>query len=333
MNAEQCPYGFRVLGSVNEERRLIVATAAFLAHAECDPRAETDRECYLSAFCFGDDFRNQLEQRRTTKGFAGSCCSPWLWIDLDGDDLNATLDNASRLATFILSRYPELNDDDLLFFFSGSRGFHVGVPLVHRPPPSLHFHLTCRKLAERLADDADGIKIDTAIYDRVRCFRAPNSKHPKTGLHKRRLRFHEWFNLDAAAILSLAREPTPFIIPQPSTVPALMPSDWQDAADQAEKRIRERIANYPTGRNENGRLQRATLDFMKVGPDVGERHPRLFRAAADLTEHGAPPELVHALLTEAALDSGLPPSEVKRQIDCGIEHARRQGDKSEGGSR
>ena len=32
----------------------------------------------------------------------------------------------------------------------------------------------------------------------------------------------------------------------------------------------------------------------------------------------------HALLTEAALDSGLTPSETKRQIDSGLTHARRQ---------
>jgi hypothetical protein len=37
---------------------------------------------------------------------------------------------------------------------------------------------------------------------------------------------------------------------------------------------------------------------------------------------GCPPPLAHALLTEAALDSGLPPSEVRRQIDCGLEHSR-----------
>jgi hypothetical protein len=29
----------------------------------------------------------------------------------------------------------------------------------------------------------------------------------------------------------------------------------------------------------------------------------------------------HAVLTDAALDSGLPPADVRRQIDCGLRHA------------
>jgi hypothetical protein len=38
--------------------------------------------------------------------------------------------------------------------------------------------------------------------------------------------------------------------------------------------------------------------------------------------------LTHALLSEAALDSGLTPSEGIRQIECGLAHGRR---KREGG--
>jgi hypothetical protein len=37
---------------------------------------------------------------------------------------------------------------------------------------------------------------------------------------------------------------------------------------------------------------------------------------------GCPPALAHALLTEAGLDSGLPPKEVRRQIDCGLGHVQ-----------
>jgi hypothetical protein len=46
----------------------------------------------------------------------------------------------------------------------------------------------------------------------------------------------------------------------------------------------------------------------------------LFSAAANLAEFGCPPALAHALLTETALDSGLPPNDVRRQIDCGLSH-------------
>jgi len=49
----------------------------------------------------------------------------------------------------------------------------------------------------------------------------------------------------------------------------------------------------------------------------------LFSAAANLAELGCPPALAHELLTEAGRDAGLSPSEVRRQIDCGLRHRGR----------
>ncbi len=46
------PYGFRVVGHKTARRRPIRHAAAFAAYAECDPRAEIDREAYLSHFTF-----------------------------------------------------------------------------------------------------------------------------------------------------------------------------------------------------------------------------------------------------------------------------------------
>ena len=50
---------------------------------------------------------------------------------------------------------------------------------------------------------------------------------------------------------------------------------------------------------------------------------RLFSAAANLAELGCGFDLAWGLLSEAGLDSGLSPSEVKRQIACGLDHGRR----------
>jgi len=46
-------FGFRVLGPATSRRRLIDFDAAFRAYAECDARAEVNREAYLSAFTYG----------------------------------------------------------------------------------------------------------------------------------------------------------------------------------------------------------------------------------------------------------------------------------------
>jgi len=325
------PFGFRVVGPVTQTRRLVDATVAFSAHADCDPRADIDHEVYLSAFHYGADFRSHLGTHNTTRGFTGSCWSPWLWFDIDRrDDPNAALFDTRKLVGFILGRYQSLDEDDLLAFFSGGKGYHVGVPLTHNPEPSPTFHLIARRLSEGLATAA-AVKIDTAIYDRVRCFRAPNSRHPRTGLHKRRLSHAELFGLSVARIAESAQAPASFDVPIIGCVVSEMESDWREAAATLECHRLARDAHTPaTG----GRLQRDTLEFIKHGADEGERHTRLFRAAGNLREFAAPLLLIEALLTDAALDSGLPPAEVARQIRCGIEHADRQnirGETTEGG--
>lgn len=333
MTRPGCPYGFRVVGTVSEPRRLVDAAAAFSAHASCDSRADPDREVYLSAFRFGGDFRDYLATHGTTKGFAGPCWSPWLWFDIDRpDDPDAALLDARKLVGFVLERYTALNDVDVLAFYSGGKGYHVGVPLTHNPVPSPVFHLVARRLAEGLATAA-AVSIDAAIYDRVRCFRAPNSRHPRTGRHKRLLTHDELFGLTAARVTELAAAPAPFSFLRDAEEPdPALAADWDEAAATLRRDQGARGERMRAGAT---RLQRETLEFIQHGAEEGERHARLFRAAGNLREFNAAPELIDALLTEAALDSGLSPSEAARQIRCGIEHADRQrgaAERPEGGA-
>jgi hypothetical protein len=158
----------------------------------------------------------------------------------------------------------------------------------------------------------------------MRLFRAPNSRHPRSGLFKRRLTLDELGFLKPEAIIELARHPVPFKIP---TGPALFMSGaefWEKArhvdARQAERR--------PIPVNGEARFSAFLRRFVRDGEvDPDRRAVSTFRAAAEIAElHEAIvlDALAHALLTEAALDSGLTPSEAKRQIDCGLAHGRRQ---------
>ncbi|MFN9915143.1 MAG: hypothetical protein ACK53L_21320, partial [Pirellulaceae bacterium] len=75
--------------------------------------------------------------------------------------------------------------------------------------PAADFHACCRKLAEKIAAGC-GVAIDLSIYDAVRAFRAPNSRHPKTGRHKRILGLEELLSLRPDRIVELASRPEPF---------------------------------------------------------------------------------------------------------------------------
>jgi hypothetical protein len=326
MTSIRTPFGFRVLGNAMNRRRLVDAGAAFAAYTACDPRAEIAREGYLSAFWFADDFRRHLRETGSTKNYAGPCWAPLVWWDIDHpDDPEHALSDARRLASAVLHRYPAaLDDDDLLLFFSGSKGYHVGLPTFWRPAPSVTFHRVVRRFAEALAATA-GVNIDAGVYDKVRLFRAPNSRHAKTGLHKRRLSLKELLHLDAARIKNLAVAPAPFDLPTVTATDERAATDWQAALQAVEWEAEAKAQRRPAVADGVSRLNRATLDFIRDGADQGDRHRLLFSAAANLAELGCPPALAHALLTEAALDSGLPPADVHRQIDCGLNHVRAAG--------
>ncbi len=313
--------GFRVLGSATSRRRLIDFDAAFAAYAECADHAEVGREAYLSAFTYGEDFRRHLDETGSTRDYDGPCWAPWVWLDLDGEDLAATLIAARRLAARILDRYRTLDEEALLLFFSGSKGFHAGMPVTWGPSPSVTFHRTARRFAEALAAAA-GVNIDAAVYDKVRLFRAPNSRHPKTGLHKRRLSYHELLHLNADRIRELAATPEPFALPVVAAADPQAAADWQAAMQAVERETAAKAERRAAVADGTPRLNKATLDFIRDGADPGDRHRSLFSAAANLGEFACPPALAHALLTDAALDSGLPPAEVRRQIECGLQHAR-----------
>ncbi len=316
MIADAFRFGFRIVGNCSEPRRLVDAGAALAAYAACDTRAETDRESYLSAFRFDADFADHLNTTGSTADFTGACWSPWLWFDIDAEgDLPRAQAEAEALAEILATRYA-VPADALLLCFSGAKGFHAGLQTgLWLPEPSADFHRIARRFAEHVAELA-GVTIDSGVYDKVRAFRAPNSRHPKTGLHKRRLTLAE-LSGPLSDILELARLPAPFDIPPAPAANDQAAADWQDAIEwvkhEAEGKAARRAATAGSPK-----LNRATREFIAEGATAGDRHRLLFSAAANLAEFGCPLRLAEALLEEPGLDSGLLPKEVRRQIHCGL---------------
>jgi hypothetical protein len=290
-----------------------------VGYSQCDERAEVTSESYLSAFTFGDVFANYLNSTGTTKCYTGETGAAWLWFDIDREDnIDTATTDARRLASLLSDRFG-IDGDTLLCFFSGAKGFHIGLPLsaCGSPGPSAMFHRVCRQFAESVAAAA-GVAIDTGVYDRVRLFRAPNSRHPKTGLFKRQLSFDSLLGLRSSRIVELAGEPEAFDIPDPPEPSRVAVADWTAAV----RAVAEQTAGVTSRRELGARsaLNRATVEFIRDGATSGDRHRLLFSAAANLAEFGCSLELATALLSESALDSGLSPSDVQRQIQCGIEY-------------
>lgn len=329
-------HGYRIVGPCSAERRLVDWSAAFRAYAECDPRARVESEAYLSAFTFGDDFAEHLRATGSTRGFAGVCWAPWLWFDIDHEPtaggIDAALQNARKLAVALSDRYG-VDDGGQLWFYSGAKGLHAGIPTaLWAPAPSADFHRVARRLAETIAEAA-GVLIDVSVYDKVRAFRAPNSRHPGTGRHKVRLTADELMHWGGAAILSRAEKPAPFELPDvPADSADFLVAHWDTAAvqvrEQTEAAAQRRAAM--TDGNGAAKLNKLTLDFIRNGAAPGAigagdenrqrgagRHRLCYSAAANLAELGAPLPLCFALLEESALDCGMPPADVRRAVENG----------------
>jgi hypothetical protein len=68
-----------------------------------------------------------------------------LWFDLDNEELQYAHKDAAALSVFLVERYA-VEPGELLTFFSGSKGFHVGLSTaLWFPSPSLDFHRVCRR--------------------------------------------------------------------------------------------------------------------------------------------------------------------------------------------
>ena len=212
--------------------------------------------------------------------------------------------------------------------FSGSKGFHVELPTGWIIEPTPDANLTCRRFAEHAANEI-GVTIDTGIYDKVRPFRAWNSRHNKTCLHKIMIYLDEMLISHVDAITRRAVEPIPFDPPTPSPSPSLLAA-WNDAERDVRRRQTERQARRTGGVDTGLNALTRQLIAEPNSVEVGERHRRLFSASANMAEFETIDGLIHAILTEPGLDIGLPPREFERQIQTGIEHTRRQ--RSEGGA-
>jgi hypothetical protein len=68
----------------------------------------------LSAFQFGEDFRQLLLDTGSTAGYSGPCWSPWLWFDIDNEDLHFAHNDAAALAAALVERYEVLPADLLM---------------------------------------------------------------------------------------------------------------------------------------------------------------------------------------------------------------------------
>jgi hypothetical protein len=314
-------------GALNATRHVVGAEALYRAFHECDD-VNTEVEAYGTVYQYpAAEYRAHLRRVGSPKGYDGpAACCRLVW-DIDRDnDLGAALADARTLVRFLFDRYGAHADAGLGAYFSGAKGFHVTLVALPGFHPLHHVPAVVKLLCLGVAREA-GLRVDPSVYDRQRLFRLPNTRHPRTGLHKRLLSFDELFRLDAGRIRELASHPAGFAVPAVKEDCERLAEDWIEAERQAASaapavgcRVGRRVSPSPCPVVPD--FVRRFIGFEEI-QDPG-RAVTLFRCAAALAEAGTPPAVVRGLLEEPALKSGLEPGEVAKQLAAGIDRGRRK---------
>ena len=318
MNTEQYTHGFIVRGGPSSGRKVCTWRKAFETYLAGD--AATDGEAYLSMFTYPADFLQHVKGNGFA-GYRGPVFAQYICLDFDNEaDPVAAIGNAQKLLRWL--EYGAAADlARVIACFSGGKGAHLYLPVsaIIAEPVAL-FPKVCKAFALLLARDAHLEHLDSGIYDAARIFRLPNTRHGKTGLLKLPFNGADFANMDPAAIVELARREPRDALPVSDGTPWCdwtLQDYWNRAADYIKKQ-----ANTAPAASRKQDLNRGTLEFIQEGAHNGQRHNRLFQAAANLAEFGADERLARALLMEAARDSGLPLPEIENTIAAGIKHGR-----------
>ncbi len=156
--------------------------------------------------------RNRNDKGRpSVRGYNGPCLTPYLPFDIDVEgDLDTARQELHRLLLLLRDRW-ESPLEALGIYFSGYKGFHVEVPEVlfggFGILKAQESAARLKRLSRLMLEEADGLTVDPSIYDATRLWRAPNTKHGKSGLYKVRMTAAEALHLSAQQIRDLARQP------------------------------------------------------------------------------------------------------------------------------
>lgn len=154
---------------------------------------------FTSLYGHSKDFVDYVNDPSTGKGkgscrgYKGAVKPGFVPFDIDRDEIDDALKDARDLVRRLLGDYG-VPEGVPRIYFSGSKGFHVELPgeCLGGFEASLNAPQKVKDLALRILD---GMQTDTAIYDRTRLWRSPNTINGKGNLYKIPLTHDELMNL------------------------------------------------------------------------------------------------------------------------------------------
>ncbi len=246
-------------------------------------------DCYRSVYRYPEAMKEQFNKTRSVGGYSGAVYADWLPIDIDDEDVTKAHVAAKRLLQQLEVRY-DVDLGAVLCFFSGAKGFHVLLPDVMfgwEPGPDLP-----RRMRQAALALADGVPIDTTIYDRVRLFRMSNTKHGKSGLYKVPLVAREVLHQPTNVLLAVARAPRSDVMFAEASPNEALHALWSAT-------LREPKASPPAvlpGKPD--KWAKPCVARMLQGVTAGQRNAVALRLAVHFRKQGLPGAMILAALRE-----------------------------------
>lgn len=133
------------------------------------------------------------------------------YLDLDADITTEKKYNQIRpyvmRAWLFFTQILKLRPEEIGFYFSGSKGFHLTVdPRILGIVPDRNLNVMYKALALHLYSSYKIPIIDLRIYDKRRLFRMPNTVNSKTGLYKVPLTLTQFRQFSFSELCDYAKE-------------------------------------------------------------------------------------------------------------------------------
>ena len=165
-------------------------------------------EAYTSIYVFDKTILEYFERNNNSvAGYKGVAYCDVVWFDIDDkENPENTLSVVRLFLTQLLNDYG-LSSKYVLKFFSGKKGFHLGIPsgFFGGIKASESVPQSVKVMTQKLMEGYSCY--DPSVYNITRLFRLPNSKHAETGLYKRAISTEDIFNLSFSEIENLAKTP------------------------------------------------------------------------------------------------------------------------------
>jgi hypothetical protein len=297
------PYVDSAVGGVNKRNNVIRLD-------EYSPNGHAD--CFTTYLRFPESFRAHVEHNaqqegsQSVKGYRGVAKADYVPLDYDNEkDPGQALEDVRRSVRIWEAKY-DLSREAIRIYFSGGKGFHLELPeqLFDHLHPGKDIARKLKAVALELREDASSL--DTDVYDTVRLWRTPNTRHGKTRLYKVPLSPEELFNLTLEEIRQLAKQPRPDFsrteADEYGPVPALV--DLWQAIDKGE-------------RDDASHHEPLVVADVLNGVQEGQRDKTLFRLSSKLRGADVPYAAAKDLVLQAAsnCDPPFPEGEAIQKVD------------------